>query len=179
MWHIKVLLQVKRPLMLFKTHPYDVLLSISYHRRKFHQHSMGIVRNDGGCHSVTLLLLLRVHHLLRLLHGRAPSWNTPHTHYQVTSVLAFSRLCSCISKIFWQCIAYMTIFMLPFARKWRFSVPCSANPRPHLKHLKGFSPVWWRMWRTRAPFSRNAREQCEHTYGLSSPCVRWCTWSAF
>lgn len=71
------------------------------------------------------------------------------------------------------------LFMLPFDRRWRLSVPCSANPRPHLEHLKGFSPVWWRMWRTKAPFSRNAREQCVHTYGLSSPCVRWCTWSAF
>uniref|UniRef100_A0A0E9PIM7 Uncharacterized protein n=1 Tax=Anguilla anguilla TaxID=7936 RepID=A0A0E9PIM7_ANGAN len=29
----------------------------------------------------------------------------------------------------------------PLARRWRLSVPCSANPRLHLKHLKGFSPV--------------------------------------
>lgn len=58
-------------------------------------------------------------------------------------------------------------------------VPCSANPLPHLEHLKGFSPVWWRMWRTRAPFSRKPREQCWHTYGLSSACVRWWTRSAF
>lgn len=61
----------------------------------------------------------------------------------------------------------------------RLRVPCSAKPRAHFGHLKGFSPVWWRMCRTREPFSLKPLEQNWHTYGLTSPWVRWCTCKAF
>lgn len=60
-------------------------------------------------------------------------------------------------------IALVIYFYKPLARRWRFSVPCSAKPRPHFEHLKGFSPVWCRMCRTKALFSRKPREQCGHT----------------
>lgn len=59
---------------------------------------------------------------------------------------------------------YFSVYCLrPFARMCRLRVPCSAKPRAHFGHLKGFSPVWWRMCRTREPFSLKPLKQNWHT----------------
>lgn len=181
MWHIKVPLRVKRPLISYsKLTP----MMYSWVSATTEENSTSTVWGSSEMMAAATLSHSCCSSGFITCSGFCMAEHPPdtqHTHnisdkkfgfFQTLWLYTQNSLTIC-------CVAYMTIFMLPFARKWRLSVPCSANPRSHLEHLKGFSPVWWRMWRTRAPFSRNAREQCGHTYGFSWPCVRWCTWSAF